>query len=219
MLESLVDADVVVAPAEVACRAGLHACSGRAGDGIDRDVTGEHQVLGQGEQAELDAGGEAARIGHVAALADGAPVEFRQAVDEVMVIGLDAVVHREVDDAQLLGHVVAFHEFARVAVCRAEEEAVDVVQAQFVGKGQVGFAIQTFMHLGNLVPGVAVAVYEHDFRIGMVDEQADKFAGRIAGSADDSYFYHIGQLSWGTTSHMIMYTTTPQNAVKRVSSA
>ena len=44
--ESLVDADVVVAPAEVARRARFHACSRAAGDGVHRDVAVEQEVFG-----------------------------------------------------------------------------------------------------------------------------------------------------------------------------
>ena len=48
-------------------------------------------------------------------------VQFRQTVDEVMIVTLDAIIHREVDDFQIFRHVVAFHEFLRVTVGGTEE--------------------------------------------------------------------------------------------------
>ena len=190
VFESLVDTQVVVAPAEVARGTRLDACARAARDGVHHDVVVQHQVLGQGKQAQLDAGGEAAGIGHVLGRAGGATVQLGKAVDEVVVVALEAVVHREVDDFQVFGHVVALQELARVAMGGAEEEHVDVVQRELVGEGQVGFAVETFVHVGYLVAGVARAVDEDDFRLRMVQQQADEFACRVAGSADNSYFNH-----------------------------
>ena len=162
VFESLVDTQVVVAPAEVARGTRLDACARAARDGV-------HHVLGR---------------------AGGATVQLGKAVDEVVVVALEAVVHREVDDFQVFGHVVALQELARVAMGGAEEEHVDVVQRELVGEGQVGFAVETFVHVGYLVAGVARAVDEDDFRLRMVQQQADEFACRVAGSADNSYFNH-----------------------------
>ena len=134
VLESLVDAYVIVAPAEVAGCTRLYACARAAGDGIHHDVIVQHQVLGKREQSQLDAGGKTTRIGNVLRLAGGAAVQFRQAVDEVVLGRGDAVIHREVDDSQLFGYVVAFQELLRVTVCGAEEEYVDFVQRKLVGE-------------------------------------------------------------------------------------
>ena len=122
--------------------------------------------------------------------ARGATVQFGQTVDEVVVVALQTVVHREVDDFQVLGDVVAFHELACVAVGGAEEEHVNLVQRQLVGKGQVGLAVQTFVYVGYFVSGVARTVDEDDFRLRVVQQQTDQFACRVAGPADNSYFYH-----------------------------
>ena len=84
-------------------------------------------MLGQRQQAQLDAGGKTARIGHVLAMADGTAVQFGQTIDEIMVVALQAVVHAQVDDLQVFGHVMAFHELARIAMRRTEEQYVDRV--------------------------------------------------------------------------------------------
>ena len=55
-------------------------------------------------------------------------VQFRQTIDEIMIVTLDTIIHREVDDLQIFRHVVAFHKFLRVAVGSTEEKHVDSVQ-------------------------------------------------------------------------------------------
>ena len=65
--------------------------------------------------------------------AGGTAVQLRQAVDEVVFGRGYAVVHGEVDDSQFLGHVVAFEELLRVAMCRTEKEYVDFFQRELVG--------------------------------------------------------------------------------------
>lgn len=64
MLESLVDADVAwKAPGEMRRRSWLHTGSRRARDGINTDIALDESQLSSGEQTELDAGREAARVG------------------------------------------------------------------------------------------------------------------------------------------------------------
>jgi hypothetical protein len=64
----------------------------------------------------------------------GGAVQLGKAVDEVMVVALDAIVHGEVDYLQVFRYVVAFHEFSGVAMRRAEEKHIDFVQRKLVGK-------------------------------------------------------------------------------------
>ena len=123
--------------------------------------------------------------------AGGSSVQFGQAVDEIVIIALDAVIHREVNNLQVFGHVMALHKPTCVAVGSAEEKHINFVQRKPVGEGQFGFAIETFVHVGYLVAGIARTVDKDDFRLWMVQEQADEFACRIACSADNSYFNHI----------------------------
>ena len=68
-------------------------------------------------------------------------VQFRQTVDEVMVVTLDTVVHGEVDNLQVFRYVVAFHEFLCVAVGCAKEKNIDFVQRQLVGESEVCLSI------------------------------------------------------------------------------
>ena len=76
MRERLVDADVVVAPAEVCGCTGLYACACAAGDGIHVDVIVEHQVAGQRQQCKLDCCCKATWIGYILALTDSTAVKL-----------------------------------------------------------------------------------------------------------------------------------------------
>ena len=120
-------------------------------------------MLGQRKKAELNTGSETSRVSHVFAVADRPAVQFGQAVYEVMAVRLDAVVHRKVDDLQVLRNVVTFHELAGIAVCRTEEQYVDRVQRKLVGEDEIRFSIQAFVYVSNLVSGVAGAVDKLQF--------------------------------------------------------
>ena len=71
MGERLVDADVVVTPAEVGGCTRFYACARAACDGIHVDVIVEHQVAGKRQQCQLDGCCKTTGIGYILALADG----------------------------------------------------------------------------------------------------------------------------------------------------
>ena len=100
---------------------GLTPATGAAGDGIHHNIAVQHQMFGKRKQAQLDAGGEAAGVGNMLCRAGGTAVQLGKAVDEVMVVALDAIVHGEVDYLQVFRYVVAFHEFLRVTMSGTEE--------------------------------------------------------------------------------------------------
>ena len=155
VLKSFIYAHVVVTPTEVARGTRFHSGTRTSGDGVHHDVIVQHQMFGKRQQAQLYAGGEAARIGYMLGFTSGTAVQLRQAVDEVVFGRGYAVVHGEIDDSQFLGHVVAFEELLRVAMCRTEKEYVDFFQRELVGKYQVRFAVQSFVYVGYFVAGVA----------------------------------------------------------------
>ena len=90
----------------------------------------------------------------------------------------DAVVHRKVDNFQFLGKVVTLHELLRIAVSGTEEKEVDLVQRQFICKYQICFAIQSAMHVRDLVAGIARTVHKCNLGVRMIQQQADQFACR-----------------------------------------
>ena len=118
-------------------------------------------------------------------------VEFGQSVYVVVVIGCQTEVLGKVDDAHVGRNVVFGEELCALAVAEAEVNYVHVLKGKLVGEAQVGFAPQAGVNVGNEVAGVAFAVDENNFYGRMVEQQAEKFAGRIAGTADDAYFYQV----------------------------
>ncbi len=201
MAESLVDAHVVVAPREMGRRTGLDAGAGRPRDGVDADVALEQSHLGGGQQSELDAGGEAAGIGHMLRLGDAAAVDFGQAIDEVVVlgrrmlrghhlVGRQTEVLRQVDDLHPFGDVVGLHKRLALAMTEAEEHHVDVVERHVGGELQVGVAVETLVDGRYIIARMALAVGKGDGGLRVVDQQPDEFATRIAGGSEYSYSYH-----------------------------
>ena len=86
---------VVVAPAEVARGARFHTGAGTSGNGVHHDIIVQHQMFGERQQAQLYAGGKAARIGYVLRFAGGTAVQLRQAVDAVSYTHLDVYKRQE----------------------------------------------------------------------------------------------------------------------------
>ncbi len=211
MGERLVDADVVVTPAEVGGCTRFYACARAAGDGIHVDVIVEHQVAGQRQQCQLDGSCKAAGIGYVLALADGTTVQLGESVDERIVIGLQAVIHGKVYHFQALGQGVGLHELAGIAVSGAEKQHIDGVQWQLVGENHIGFTNQALMHGAQLVAGVAGTVYKNNLGIRMPQQDTYKFTGRVTGSTYYTYFYH---LSSGIISAQIRYANRPMHPAK-----
>ena len=191
MGERLVDADIVVTPAEVGGCARFYACACAAGDGINVDVIVEHQVAGQRQQCQLDGSGKAAGVGYVLALADGTAVQLGQSVYERIVIGLQAVIHGEVYHLQALGQGVGLHELAGIAVSGAEEQHVNGIKGQLVSENHIGLTNQSLMYRTQFVAGIARAVHEHNLGIGMTQKYAYKFAGSVTGTSYYSYFNHF----------------------------
>lgn len=108
-----------------------------------------------------------------------------------MLFALDAIVHREIDDAQRLGQGVRLHELAGVAVSRAEEETVNLVQRELVGKHEVGLAEEPAVDIGYAVARVTGAVYKNNLYIGVIDEQPQQLTCGVSRPTYDSYFYHV----------------------------
>lgn len=72
----------------------------------------------------------------------------------------------------------------------AEEENIYVFKRMSVGKNQVCLAEKSLVHIGHRMSGIARRMHELYAHPGMIDEQAEEFAGRVAGSSDYSYLFH-----------------------------
>ena len=188
--EGFVDAHVVVAPAEVGHRRRLAASARATDDGVHINVIVEHEVLGQGQQAEGDAGGKVTRVGHEAALADGTAVQLGQSIDKLIILSLEAVATREVDDLQLLGYLVRLHKLTALLDIGTEEEEVYLIQFGLVGKGKLGLTIESAMHLMYLLAAVATTCNEYQVYIRVIEQQTYEFTTGKPSAFNDSSFYH-----------------------------
>ena len=138
----------------------------------------------------MNTSGKTSRIGHVLAMADSTTVQFRQTIDEAMVITLDTVVHTEVYDFQILGYIVTIHKLLCISMSRTEEQYINLIQRKFVGKNQIRFTIESLMYVGNLIAGVTAAVYKLYVYIRVINQQTNQFARRITCPTDNSCFNH-----------------------------
>ena len=129
-------------------------------------------------------------------IADTSSVQFRQTVNEIMLVAFDTVIHAEVDDLHVLGYSMAFHELLRVAVGGAEEQKVNAVQRQLVGKTYFGFAEQAAMNVSDQISGVTGTIHKCNLGVRVIKQQADQFACRISRTTYNSDLYHISSSLW-----------------------
>ena len=167
------------------CPAPVRAC-----DGVHCHILTDDAHLGGGQQTELEAGSETAGVGNVPGVGDERPVDFGQAIDEVVAGCGETEVLCQVDDTHAVGHVMLGKEGFALAMAETEEEHVGLVEGHLVSEHQVGVAVESFVHVGDVVAGIALAVDECYLGFGVVDKEADEFACSVTGTAEYSYLDH-----------------------------
>ena len=180
VLEGLVNAHVVVAPREVGGGTRLLSGTRRTRNGIHGNVVGEQTELGGGQQTQLYTCGEATWISHMLCLGYGVVIDFGQTIDVVVALTLEAEVLRKVDYLHMGRYLVLLEERLALAMAEAEEHYIDLVERHIGTELQVGFAIQTLVHVGYKIAGIALAVGKYYLRLGMIDEQTYEFATCVA---------------------------------------
>ena len=172
-------------------RPGLLSRPGAARNGVDRYVFSEQAHPCGGQQAELYARGEAAGVGHAARRGYAGAVELGQSVDEVVALGGEAEVLRQVDYPYVVRHVVLLQEPAALAVAEAEEQDVDIIERHCAGEAQLRVAVKSLVHVCHGVAGVALAVGEHYLGPRMAQQEAQQLAAGVARGAEYAYPNHI----------------------------
>ena len=180
VLEGLVYAHVVVAPREVGGGTRLLSGTRRTRNGIHGNVVVEQAELGSGQQAQLYTCGKAAWIGNMLRLGYGVVIDFGQTIYVVVALTLQAEVLRKVDYLHMGWYLVLLEERLALAMTETEEHYIDLVERHVGTERQVGLAIQTLVHVGNEIAGVALAVGKYYFGVGMIDEQTYEFATCVA---------------------------------------
>ncbi len=170
MLESFVDREIIGAPAEVGCRTGLHACSGRAGDACDMNLAVQFSCGGKRKKRYLEGCGETSRIGYFPSTLDALKVRLGETVD--ISVALIAVILCEVHNLESLGHLVFLPELAAESMTLTKEQNIDGIQIVILRKCQIGFANKPLVYVGDGFAGVAGRVHELDFSFRVVEEQS-----------------------------------------------
>jgi hypothetical protein len=191
VLKRLVYAHVIVAPTEVGGSARFDTGTRAASNGIHTHVIIDQPIFGQWQQSHLNASGKAARIGYVLCCAYPVTIDFRQSIDVIVARLSQAEVLSQVNYLDIGRNGVFAKKLAALAVSKAKEYHIHLVEWQLVGKGQVRLAIQTFVHVCYLVTGIAAAVDKLDFGLGVIEQQANQLSSRITCATYYSYSYHI----------------------------
>ena len=191
MLEWLVYAHVVVAPREVGCGTRLLSGTSRTRYGVHRNIVVDDAELCGRQQSELNAGGKATWVSNVLRLGNGVTVNLRQTIHIVITLALQAEVLCQVDYLNVLWNLMFIQERLALAMTETEEHNVHIIERHLRRKAQVGVAIQSLVHIGDEVAGIALAVNKRYFGFGVIDKYADKLTGCVAGSAEDSYFHNF----------------------------
>ena len=177
--EGLVDAQVVVAPREVGGGTGLLTSTGRACNGVDGDIVLQQVLMSGGQQTELNGSGEATGIGYMLGPCYLGLVNLGQTID-IVVTALDTEVLRQVNDFDMLRNGVLLQESLTLAVTKAEEHYIYLLEGHLVGKCQVGFADKSFVDIRHQVSCVTFRVGKHNLCLRMVQQQTEKFSARVS---------------------------------------
>ena len=180
VLEGLVNTHVVVAPREVGSGTRLLSGTRRTRNGVHRNVVVEQAELGGGQQSQLYTCGKASGVSHVLRLGYGVVIDFGQTIYVVVALALEAEVLRKVDYLHMGRYLVLLEESLALAMTETEEHYIDLVERHIGTELQVGFAIQTFVHVGYKIAGIALAIGKYYLRLGMIYEQTYEFATRVA---------------------------------------
>ena len=180
VLEGLVNAHVVVAPREVGGGTRLLSGTRRTRYGIHGNVVVEQAELGSGQQAQLYTCGKAAWIGNMLRLGYGVVIDFGQTIYVVVALTLQAEVLRKIDYLHMGWYLVLLEERLALAMTETEEHYIDIFEWHIRGELQVGIAIQTLVHVGYKIAGIALAVGKYYFGVGVIDEQTYEFATCVA---------------------------------------
>mgnify|MGYP004563885041 CR=1 FL=1 len=183
----------------------LLARTGRPGDGVDTHVGGEQSHPCGGQQSQLDAGGKAPRVSHMLGLGYLLAVNLGQSVHKIVSGSCNTEVLCQVYYLDAVRDMVLLQEGFALAMAETEEHHVDLLEGHSVGKPHHGVAIQALVYIGEQVAGIAGTVHEYYLGLGMVEQQADEFAGRVASPSQYSYLNHWYMFfSRGSTSQHTM---------------
>ena len=153
MCEGLIDGDIVVAPREMRRCPWLLASSSAACNAVHVNVATDDACLQCGQHGELDASSKATWVCKVLAALYRRPMRFRQAIN-IVVFASYAKVLCKVDYFDICWYLMLFEELFALAVTKAEEDDIYLIERHFTGKLQLCVAYKPFVNFIYLIPGI-----------------------------------------------------------------
>ena len=168
MTESLVNAHIVVSPAEMCRSTRLYTRTRASGYGIDSDICLKQSGFGQRQQAKLYTSGKTSGISHMSRLSDGLTVQFRQTVNVIVTRRSQTEILCQINDLHMSRNFMLTQKFFALAMTKTEEYHIHLIQRQLISKGQISITVQSFVYISNLITGIARTVDEYDLSLRMI---------------------------------------------------
>ena len=172
MAESLIDTHVAHTPRKMGCCSRLLTCTRATSNSINANVAIDEFHLCCRQQAKLNTCGKTTRVGNMHSRSYLCLIYFRKTIYEVVgcwswllscnhSLRSKTEVLSQVDDFYILRHIVLLKESLALAMTEAEENDIYLIERHFGSKLQVGFAIETFVYIGNTIACIAFAICEN----------------------------------------------------------
>ena len=97
-------------------------------------------------------------------------------------VALNAEVLCQIDDLDILWDGVLLEECLTLAMTKAEENNIHLIEGHLVSKLQIGLTNQAFVYIADQIASVALGVGKDNLCLGMVQQQTDQLAACIACS-------------------------------------
>ena len=82
-------------------------------------------------------------------------------------------------------------ECLTLAMPKAEEDHIHLIEGHLVGELQICLADEAFVYVADEIASIALGVGKDNLRLGMVQQQTDQFSACIACSTKNSNSNHI----------------------------
>lgn len=122
-------------------------------------------------------------------------VYLGQTIHIVVALALKAEVLCKVDNLDVIRNLMLLQESLALAMSKAEEHNIHIIERHIRSEAQVGLAIKTLVHIGNKVAGITLTIDKRNLGFRVIEKYADKFASCVTGSAKYTYFHIIRKKS------------------------
>ena len=189
--EGFIYAHVCRAPREMCCCLRRLSCAGASRDGIHHHTLSEHPCLGKRQESELQACGEAARVGDMMGTDYLTAVNLRQSVHKIIAWALQPEVLCKVDYPHIFGHCMLLQKRLAFPMTEAKEDEIDVGEGYLRREAHGSVAHKVGMHIAHQASAIALTVSKDNLSLRMIQQQTNQFATGIASGTKDANPNHI----------------------------